>query len=258
MAYEEILYSAKGPIGSITLNNPRKVNALSKKMIGEIIHALEEISADETIKVLIIRAAGNHFCAGHDLAEMVDEGVKEYKFIFDQCSKMMQMIHEIPQPVIAQVQGIATAAGCQLVAWCDLAVAEEGARFATPGVKIGLFCTTPMVAVTRAIGRKAALEMLLTGRYFPANEAKELGLINRVVSLKDLEAETEALANQIAEASRFVLAIGKQGFYAQADQPDSSAMHYAKHTITMNLGAEDAQGGIEAFLSKETPVWKDR
>ena len=258
MAYEEILYSAKGPIGSITLNNPRKVNALSKKMIGEIIHALEEISADETIKVLIIRAAGNHFCAGHDLAEMVDEGVKEYKFIFDQCSKMMQMIHEIPQPVIAQVQGIATAAGCQLVAWCDLAVAEEGARFATPGVKIGLFCTTPMVAVTRAIGRKAALEMLLTGRYFPANEAKELGLINRVVSLKDLEAETEALANQIAEASRFVLAIGKQGFYAQADQPDSSAMQYAKHTITMNLGAEDAQGGIEAFLSKETPVWKDR
>jgi enoyl-CoA hydratase/carnithine racemase len=258
MAYEEILYSAKGPIGSITLNNPRKVNALSKKMIGEIIHALEEISADETIKVLIIRAAGNHFCAGHDLAEMVDEGVKEYKFIFDQCSKMMQMIHEIPQPVIAQVQGIATAAGCQLVAWCDLAVAEEGARFATPGVKIGLFCTTPMVAVTRAIGRKAALEMLLTGRYFPANEAKELGLINRVVSLEDLEIETEALANQIAEASRFVLAIGKQGFYAQADQPDSSAMHYAKHTITMNLGAEDAQGGIEAFLNKEPPVWKDR
>ena len=227
-------------------------------MIGEIIHALEEISADETIKVLIIRAAGNHFCAGHDLAEMVDGGVKEYKFIFDQCSKMMQMIHEIPQPVIAQVQGIATAAGCQLVAWCDLAVAEEGARFATPGVKIGLFCTTPMVAVTRAIGRKAALEMLLTGRYFPANEAKELGLINRVVSLNDLEAETKSLANQIAEASRFVLAIGKQGFYAQADQSDSSAMHYAKHTITMNLGAEDAQGGIEAFLKKETPVWKGR
>ena len=258
MAYEEILYSAKGPIGRLTLNNPRKVNALSKKMIGEIIHALEEISTDEAIKVLIIRAAGNHFCAGHDLAEMVDVGVKEYKYIFDQCTKMMQMIHEIPQPVIAQVQGIATAAGCQLVAWCDLAVAEEGARFATPGVKIGLFCTTPMVAVTRAIGRKAALEMLLTGRYFPANEAKELGLINRVVSLNDLEAETKALANQIAEASRFVLAIGKQGFYAQADQSDSNAMHYAKHTITMNLGAEDAQGGIEAFLNKVAPVWKDR
>jgi len=170
----------------------------------------------------------------------------------------MQTIHEIPQPVIAQVQGIATAAGCQLVAWCDLAIAEEGARFATPGVKIGLFCTTPMVAITRAIGRKAALEMLLTGRYVPAGEAKELGLINRVVPLDDLETETESLAGQIAEASRFTLAIGKQGFYAQVDQPDAAAMHYAKHTITMNMGTEDAQGGIQAFIAKKKPVWKDR
>ncbi len=192
------------------------------------------------------------------MAEMIDKGVKEYKFIFDQCSKMMQMIHEIPQPVIAQVQGIASAAGCQLVAWRDLAVAEEGARFATPGVKIGLFCTTPMVAVTRAIGRKAAMEMLLTGRYFPANEARDLGLVNRVVPLKNLEAETDTLALQIADASRFVLAIGKQGFYAQVDQLDSNAMHYAKHTITMNLSAEDAQNGIDAFLNKKTPVWKNR
>jgi len=180
------------------------------------------------------------------------------KFIFDQCTRMMQTIHEIPQPVIAQVQGIATAAGCQLVAWCDLAIAEEGARFATPGVKIGLFCTTPMVAITRAIGRKAALEMLLTGRYVPAGEAKELGLINRVVPLDDLETETESLAGQIAEASRFTLAIGKQGFYAQVDQPDAAAMHYAKHTITMNMGTEDAQGGIQAFIAKKKPVWKDR
>ncbi len=171
---------------------------------------------------------------------------------------MMEMIHEIPQPVIAQVQGIATAAGCQLVAWCDLAVAEKGARFATPGVKIGLFCTTPMVAITRSIGRKAALEMLLTGRYYPAAEAKELGLINRVVPLEALESETEMLANQIAEASRFTLSIGKQGFYAQVDQPDAAAMHYAKHTITLNLGSEDAQGGIQAFLNRQQPVWKDR
>jgi enoyl-CoA hydratase/carnithine racemase len=170
----------------------------------------------------------------------------------------MQMIHEIPQPVIAQVQGIATAAGCQLVAWCDLAVAEEGARFATPGVKIGLFCTTPMVAVTRAVGRKAAMEMLLTGRYLQANEAKDLGLINRVVPLKDLAAETDALALQIADASRFVLAIGKQGFYAQVDQTDNNAMHYAKHTIAMNLSAKDAQHGINAFLNKKTPIWSDR
>jgi len=259
MDYEEITYSAKRPIGYLTLNNPKKINALSKKMIGEIVDALGKVATDASIKVLIIRAAGNHFCAGHNLAEMIDGGVKEYKFIFDQCNRMMQMIHEIPQPVIAQVQGIATAAGCQLVAWCDLAVAAENANFATPGVKIGLFCTTPMVAITRAIGRKAAMEMLLTGRYIPAQEAKGLGLINRVVSLEELEAETEKLANQIAAASGFVLAIGKQGFYAQVDQPDEAAMHYAKQTITMNMGAEDARQGISAFLNKkETPVWQNR
>jgi enoyl-CoA hydratase/carnithine racemase len=258
MPYEEILYSTQDSIGYLTLNNPQKINALSKIMIGEIIHVLENVALDESIKVLVIRAAGQHFSAGHNLTEMVDGGVKEYKHIFDQCTRMMQMIHEIPQPVIAQVQGIATAAGCQLVAWCDLAIAEEGARFATPGVKIGLFCTTPMVAITRAIGRKAALEMLLTGRYFPASEANALGLVNRVVHLDNLETETETLARKIAEASRFTLAIGKQGFYAQVDQPDAGAMHYAKNTITMNLGTEDAKAGIQAFIEKRTPVWKNR
>ncbi len=258
MAYEEILYTTKGTIGILTLNNPKKINALSKQMISEIIDVLSGVSEDESIKVVIIRAAGKHFCAGHYLKEMVGNGVKEYKYIFDQCTKMMQLIHELPQPVIAQVQGIATAAGCQLVAWCDLAVAAEGSQFATPGVKIGLFCTTPMVAVTRAIGRKAAMEMLLTGRFFSAREAKELGLINRVVPLESLEDETEKLADQIADASRFVLAIGKQGFYAQVDQSDSNAMHYAKHTITMNLEAVDAQNGINAFLNKETPSWQNR
>ena len=171
---------------------------------------------------------------------------------------MMQMIHEIPQPVIAQVQGVATAAGCQLAAWCDLIVAEEGAKFSTPGVKIGLFCTTPMVAVTRAIGRKAAMEMLLTGRYFSAQEAKELGLVNKVVPYEDLDKETRKMAGQIAEASRFVLAIGKQGFYAQADQTDDKALDFAKHTITMNLMAENAQNGIKAFIEKKTPQWKNR
>jgi enoyl-CoA hydratase/carnithine racemase len=258
MAYEEILYSTQGPVGYLTLNNPQKINALSKTMIGEIMHALDEVALDESINVLVIRAAGKHFCAGHNLSEIVDGGLKEYKFVFDQCTRMMQMIHEIPQPVIAQVQGIATAAGCQLVAWCDLAIAEEGAQFATPGVKIGLFCTTPMVAISRAIGRKAALEMLLTGRYIPAGEARELGLVNRVVPLEALASETETLANQIAEAGRFTLAIGKQGFYAQVDQPDAAAMHYAKHTITMNLAAEDAQDGIHSFLEKKKPVWKNR
>ena len=257
MPYEQILFSTQGPIGFLTLNQPEKINALSEKMISEMIHALTEISSDEAIKVVIIRAAGDHFCAGHDLSEMVGRGVKAGKVIFDRCTVMMQLIHNMPQPVIAQVQGIATAAGCQLVAWCDLAVAEEGARFATPGVKIGLFCTTPAVAVSRAIGRKAAMEMLLTGRYLPAEEARDLGLINRVVPLEDLAYETEQLALQIAEASRFVLAIGKQGFYAQVDQTDEKAMHYAKHTISMNLMAEDAQEGILGFIEKRTPEWKN-
>jgi len=258
MNYEEILFSAEGSVGYLTLNNPSKINALSRKMIGEMIHLLTALSTDESIKVIVIRAAGRHFCAGHDLSEMLGQGVKEYKFIFDQCTQMMQLIHAIPQPVIAQVQGVATAAGCQLVAWCDLAVAEEGARFATPGVKIGLFCTTPMVAISRAIGRKAAMEMLLTGRLIPASEARERGLINRVVPLEDLPGETCRLATQIAEASRFVLAIGKQGFYAQIDQPDVHAMDFAKHTITMNLTADDAQNGISAFIEKKTPAWKNR
>lgn len=258
MNFDEILYATDGEIGVLTLNNPSKINALSKRMIQEIIEVLNRVAADESIKVLIVKAAGKHFCAGHYLKEMVDQGSKEYKYIFDQCTHMMQMLHKIPQPVIAQVQGIATAAGCQLVAWCDLAVAEEDARFATPGVRIGLFCTTPMVAITRAIGRKAAMEMLLTGRFFSAKEARQLGLINKVVGLDELDSETMKLARTIAESSRFVLAIGKQGFYDQIDQTDDHAFQYAKHTITMNLHAEDAQGGIKAFLEKKSPQWKNR
>jgi enoyl-CoA hydratase/carnithine racemase len=258
MVYEEILFSTDGAIGTLTLNNPRKINALSKQMIQEIMEVLTGVAADESIKVLIIRASGKHFCAGHYLKEMLGQGVKAHKYIFDKCTRMMQLLHEIPQPVIAQVQGIATAAGCQLVAWCDLAVAEENAKFATPGVRIGLFCTTPMVAITRAIGRKAAMEMLLTGRYFSAQEAKALGLLNKVVPLNELESETINLARTIAESSRFVLEIGKRGFYDQVDQSDDHAFQYAKHTITMNLEAEDAQNGIQAFLEKKTPQWKNR
>lgn len=258
MEYEEILFATEGPIGFLTLNNPAKINAMSKRMIAEMIDALTRVSMDESLRVLIIRAEGKHFSAGHYLPEMVDEGIREYKFIFDECTRMMQMIHEIPQSVIAQVQGIATAAGCQLVAWCDLAVAEENAKFATPGVKIGLFCTTPMVAVTRAIGRKAAMEMLLTGRYFPASEAKELGLINKVVPKEKLAKETEEMAGRIAEASSFALAIGKQGFYAQVDQTDDKAFQFAKHTMAMHNMSEDAQNGIKAFLNKEAVEWKNR
>lgn len=258
MTYEEIKFTTEGPIGILTLNNPKKINAVSKQMIQEVIDALNRVSTDECIKVMIINAEGKHFCAGHYLAEMIDGGVKENKSIFEQCTRMMQLIHEIPQPVIAQVQGVATAAGCQMVAWCDLAVAETGARFATPGVRIGLFCTTPMVAITRAIGRKAAMEMLLTGRFFSAREAKELGLVNRVVSPENLASETMEMAKQIAESSGFVLALGKKAFYAQVDQPDEKALAHATNTITMNLTAEDAQLGIKAFLEKKKPEWKNR
>lgn len=258
MDTQEIKFSTKGPMGIITLNNPAKVNALSKRMVKEITRTLQSVSLDETVKVVIIRAEGKHFCAGHYLKEMVDQGVKEYHEVFSQCTEMMRMIHEIPQPVIAQVQGIATAAGCQLVAGCDLAVAEENAKFATPGVKIGLFCTTPGVAIARAIGRKAAMEMLLTGRYFSAGEARELGLVNRVVPKEELEAKTEELALQIAEASRLVLGIGKKGFYAQIDQQDGAAYDCAVSTITMNLCTEDAQNGIKAFINKTGPEWKNR
>jgi len=258
MTYEEIRLIHDGPIAYLTLSRPEKINAMSKKMVSEMTDALSGLEQEETIKVIIIRAEGSHFCAGHDLTEMVGNGMKDNQQIFDRCTRMMQLIHTVPQPVIAQVQGIATAAGCQLVAGCDLAVAEEGARFATPGVKIGLFCTTPMVALSRAVGRKAAMEMLLTGRAIPAEEAMAWGLVNRVVPLQDLATETRKLALQIAEASRFVLSIGKRGFYAQIDQAEDPAYHYAKHTIAMNLSAEDAQNGIRAFLDKRTPVWKNR
>ena len=258
MDYKEIIFSQKNAIGVLTLNTPEKINALSLQKIHEMTHVLEKIAIDDSVKVLVLKASGKHFCAGHDLSEMVDQGTKEYKLIFDRCNRMMMMLHEIPQPVICEVQGIATAAGCQLAAWCDLIIAADNASFSTPGVKIGLFCTTPMVAITRAIGRKAAMEMLLTGRDFPATEAKELGLVNRVVPLEKLSVETIKLAEEIAQASGFALAIGKQGLYAQADMTDAQALHYAKHTIVMNNTSEDAQNGIKAFLNKTSTEWKNR
>ena len=258
MAYQQILFETEGPIGTLTLNHPARINALSTVMIREIIDVLTLVAADESVAVVIIKAAGKHFCAGHDLAEMTGSGVKENKGIFEQCTAMMRLLHRIPQPVIVQVQGIATAAGCQLVAWSDLAIAEEGARFSTPGVQIGLFCTTPGAAISRVIGRKAALEMLLTGRYVSAREALQLGLINRVVPLPDLDAAVRGLASDISKTSRYVLGLGKQGFYAQVDQSDEAAFDYATNTIALNLGAEDAQIGIRAFLEKNTPQWVHR
>lgn len=258
MEYQEIRFQKEGEIARLTLANPKRINALSKNMIKEMIHALSSLLDDETVKVVILDAEGKHFCAGHNLSEMTDQGAKGHKFIFDQCAELMRIMHSIPQPVIAQVQGIATAAGCQVVAWADMAVCSETARFGTPGVKIGLFCITPMVAIARAIGRKAAMEMLMTGRYFSAEEAKLLGLVNRVVAEDKLAEETENLAKEIIPASRFVIGLGKEAFYAQIDQPDTAAFHYAKNTIALNNMAEDATEGIKAFVNKETPVWKNR
>jgi enoyl-CoA hydratase/carnithine racemase len=258
MEYKDILVSAEGPVGVITLNSPATINALSKNMIAELIRALKGMERDPGVRVIVVRANGKHFCAGHDLKEMVNGGAVEYKFIFDQCTEMMTLIHQVPQPVIAQVHGIATAAGCQLVATCDLAIADETAKFATPGVRVGLFCSTPMVALSRAVGRKHALEMLFTGRLISADEALRFGLVNRVVPEADLEKTTKDLALTIAEASPLVIAIGKRTFYGQIELDEPRAYELAKGAITVNLMAEDAQEGINAFLEKRKPTWKGK
>lgn len=258
MEYKDILVGAAAEIGTITLNSPKTINALSKNMIAELISAFERFAADAQTKVIIIKANGKHFCSGHFLREMVNGDGSEYKFIFDQCSRMMTLIHKVPQVVIAQVHGVATAAGCQLVATCDLAVADKTARFGTPGVRIGLFCTTPMVALSRTVGRKHAMEMLMTGRLISAEEAERFGLVNRIVPEAELETATRDMAQTIAEASPMVLRIGKQAFYNQIEQDEPRAYEYANSVITLNLMAQDAQEGITAFLDERKPAWKGR
>jgi len=258
MDYQDILVETQGEIGFITLNAPKSVNALSKNVIRELIAAFEWFRSDGSAKVIILKANGKHFCSGHNLSEMVGGHVSETKFIFEQCSRMMALIHEIPQIVIAQVHGVATAAGCQIVATCDLAVAASTARFGTPGVRIGLFCTTPMVALSRAVGRKHAMEMLLTGRLISADEAFRYGLVNRVVPEEELEKTTLELAQTVAQSSALVLAIGKKGFYTQIELDERRAYEYANGVIALNALADDAQEGIKAFLEKRSPTWRGR
>ena len=220
--------------------------------------ALERAGADKACRVVVIAGAGPAFCAGHDLRELrADNSREAYERVFAQCSALMLQIVRLPKPVIAEVHGIATAAGCQLVATCDLAVAAEEARFATPGVNIGLFCSTPMVALSRAVGRKPAMEMLLTGDLVDAMTAKAIGLVNRVVPGAELGAATLALARQIAAKSALTVAIGKEAFYRQAELGLADAYRYAAQVMTRNMLAADAAEGIDAFLEKRPPLWQD-
>lgn len=258
MPYESLLLSIEEQLGFVTLNRPQRRNALSLDLMLELIRCLDEIASNEKVRVVILKGAGNVFSSGHDLSEMVGRTVNDYRRVFDICTALMQKLQSIPQPVIAQVQGVATAAGCQLVATCDLAIASDDSQFATPGVKIGLFCTTPMVALTRAVGRKRAMEMLLTGRMIDAKTAAEWGLINRAVTAANLESETRRLATQIAAASSFTVGLGKQAYYAQIDLDQPKAYAYAKEVMTMNSLAQDAQEGISAFLEKRAACWSGR
>lgn len=256
---EGVLLEKDGPIGWLILNRPEKRNALSLELMLEVIAKLDSVSDDDSLQVLVIRGNGPIFSAGHDIREMADHGddLHYMRRIFHTCNRMMLRLHQLPQPVIAQVHGIATAAGCQLVAMCDLALAETGARFATPGVKIGLFCTTPMVPLVRLIGRRRAMEMLLTGRFISAEEAEQYGLINRIVPPEALAAETREWALQLAGHSRFTLGLGKQAFYEQVDLNERSAYEYAKEVIAMNCMAADAGEGLRAFIEKRKPVWRN-
>lgn len=244
-----------GEISRITLDQPQKRNALSLEMMRALLDAFEQVERDPMARVVILSANGPTFCAGHDLRELAGRDLRAYREIFDICTRLMAKIQAIPQPVIAQVHALATAAGCQLVATCDLAIASEGAQFATPGVRIGLFCTTPMVALTRAVGRKRAMEMLLCGAPIDAATAAAWGLVNRVVPTNDLASATLSMAQQIANASRLTVAIGKQAFYSQIDLDQSKAYDYAREVMSMNAMASDAQEGICAFLEKRPPRW---
>ena len=243
----------------LTLNRPEARNALSIELMTALVEALGRAAGDPHSRVVVIAGAGPAFCAGHDLRELRQDPRREtYQRIFGLCSELMLAIVRLPKPVIAEVHGVATAAGCQLVATCDLAVAAEAARFATPGVNIGLFCSTPMVALSRAVGRKAAMEMLLTGELIDAATARSLGLVNRVVPRDGLREAVDGLARQIAGKSAFTVKIGKEAFYRQAELDLAAAYRYAAEVMTTNMLAEDAGEGIDAFLARRAPVWHDR
>jgi enoyl-CoA hydratase/carnithine racemase len=255
--YSCLISEREGALAVVTLNRPQRRNALSLELMLELINCLDQIAVSDA-RAVILQAAGKVFSSGHDLNELVDGSIGEYRRLFDVCTQLMTKIQSIPQPVIAQVQGIATAAGCQLVATCDLALASSEAKFATPGVTNGLFCSTPMVALTRAVGRKRAMEMLLTARMIDAETAADWGLVNHVVAPEALAAETRKLACDIAGRSSLTIAIGKQAYYAQIELDQPRAYAYAKEVMSMNAAAHDAQEGITAFLEKRSPCWQGK
>ena len=262
---KNILIKEKSDKGVLRLimNNSDQKNPLSETLMGELMHEIKAASLDQSTRVIVIASTGNVFSSGHDLKEITaareseDSGEVYFKNLFDYCSSLMQLIVNTSQPVIAEVDGVATAAGCQLVASCDLAIASHESRFATPGVNLGLFCSTPMVALSRNVNKKNAMEMLLTGEFISAEKAKEIGLINNAVPKEDLTSEVDRLAEKIASKSTMTVATGKRAFYVQAEMDLSDAYEYTSKTMTDNLLKFDAKEGINAFLEKRSPDWKD-
>jgi enoyl-CoA hydratase/carnithine racemase len=252
MEFQHLVVKDDGPVTEVVLNRPDKRNALSLTLMNELISAVRTAAG----RVIVLAGAGPCFSAGHDLTEMIGRGVDDYRELFDICTELMETVQAAPQPVIAKVHGVATAAGCQLVASCDLVVAEAGARFATPGVKIGLFCSTPMVPLSRVVGRKRAMEMLLTGEFIDARTAADWGLVNRVVPAEDLDAAVADLAARLADASPLTLQIGKEAFYRQVDLDQRQAYDLTKTVMSLNAMAGDAQEGMSAFLTKRPPQWR--
>jgi enoyl-CoA hydratase/carnithine racemase len=258
MSFKNLTLEFQGSIAIVSLHRPSKRNALSLELMQELIGLLGVLEQDPEVRCIIMAAAGQAFSAGHDLSEMVGRPSSEYRQLFDTCTQLMEKIQAISQPVIAEVQGMATAAGCQLAATCDLVVAADEATFATPGVRIGLFCSTPMVALTRAIGRKRAMQMLLTGEPIDSQTAAEWGLVNFTVTLNELRDATLTLAKRIIGASALTLGIGKHAFYAQIDLDQQRAYTLAKEVMTSNAMAADAQEGMSAFLEKRVAAWSGK
>ena len=259
-----LLRERDGDIAVLVLNRPQPRNSLSEALLKALTAALTEIKNDGSVRAVVLAANGPAFCAGHDLKELTsrrsdaDGGKAYFRHIMTTCSGMMQQIVTLPQPVVACVQGVASAAGCQLVASCDLAVASEAAKFATPGVDIGLFCSTPMVALSRNVARKHAMEMLLTGNMVEAKRAAEIGLVNRVVPVGDERTAAMRLVKQIASKSSYTVKVGKEAFYRQLELPLAQAYAYASEVMTENMMARDAAEGICAFIEKRDPKWEDR